>query len=282
MCMSSVKKVIVHCFLCMCTISLFFTSTPVFAQIMSPGAMLNLEVGRMLDLSSGFYNTLEQYKRLEHKLIPTNMLIPVIKDVDNTGRLGKEWSVEIAPHMQTTRKQILSYNILFQQKFNDIQQQIQNENKERILQILETVQSDITIQKQGVMKFLTAIQSFRNNVVISSRQLQNDCIPIQVIIDIEEEKQGYPVIGENILLNRVLDIINYINGVNGGTVGLLNNLETMNTNWLTLEAKLQSLIQNIKDASDISMNFISADVQIVKENWENIYNNIHQLYWEAK
>ncbi|HHQ2899454.1 TPA: HBL/NHE enterotoxin family protein [Bacillus cereus] len=280
--MSSVKKVIVHCFLCMCTISLFFTSTPVFAQIMSPGAMLNLEVGRMLDLSSGFYNTLEQYKRLEHKLIPTNMLIPVIKDVDNTGRLGKEWSVEIAPHMQTTRKQILSYNILFQQKFNDIQQQIQNENKERILQILETVQSDITIQKQGVMKFLTAIQSFRNNVVISSRQLQNDCIPIQVIIDIEEEKQGYPVIGENILLNRVLDIINYINGVNGGTVGLLNNLETMNTNWLTLEAKLQSLIQNIKDASDISMNFISADVQIVKENWENIYNNIHQLYWEAK
>lgn len=282
MCMSSVRKVIIHCFLCMCTISLFFTSTPVFAQIMSPGAMLNLEVGRMLDLSSGFYNTLEQYKRLEHKLIPTDILIPVIKDVDNTGRLGKEWSVEIAPHMQTTRKQILSYNILFQQKFNDIQQQIQNENKERILQILENVQSDITIQKQGVMEFLTAIQSFRNNVVISSRQLQNDCIPIQVIIDIEEEKQGYPVIGENILLNRVLDIINYINGVNGGTVGLLNNLETMNTNWLTLEAKLQSLIQNIKDASDISMNFISADVQIVKENWENIYNNIHQLYWEAE
>ncbi|MGX5634160.1 HBL/NHE enterotoxin family protein [Bacillus thuringiensis] len=280
--MSSVKKVIVHYFLCMCTISLLFTSTPVFAQIMSPGAMLNLEVGRMLDLSSGFYNTLEQYKRLEHKLIPTDILISVIKDVDNTGRLGKEWSVEIAPHMQTTRKQILSYNTLFQQKFNDIQQQIQNENKERILQILETIQSDITIQKQGVMKFLTAIQSFRNNVVISSRQLQNDYIPIQVILDIEEEKQGYPVIGENILLNRVLDIINYINGVNGGTVGLLNNLETMNTNWLTLEAKLQSLIQNIKDASDISMNFISADVQFVKENWENIYNNIHQLYWEAE
>lgn len=280
--MSSVKKVIVHCFLCMCTISLLFTSIPVFAQIMSPGAMLNLEVGRMLDLSSGFYNTLEQYKRLEHKRIPTDILISVIKDVDNTGRLGKEWSVEIAPHMQTTRKQILSYNTLFQQKFNDIQQQLQNENKERILQILETIQSDITIQKQGVMKFLTAIQSFRNNVVISSRQLQNDYIPIQVIIDIEEEKQGYSVIGENILLNRVLDIINYINGVNGGTVGLLNNLEVMNTNWLTLEAKLQSLIQNIKDASDISMNFISADVQFVKENWENIYNNIHQLYWEAE
>ncbi|MED2777890.1 HBL/NHE enterotoxin family protein [Bacillus thuringiensis] len=280
--MSSVKKVIVHCFLCMCTISLLFTSIPVFAQIMSPGAMVNLEVGRMLDLSSGFYNTLEQYKRLEHKLIPTDILISVIKDVDNTGRLGKEWSVEIAPHMQTTRKQILSYNTLFQQKFNDIQQQLQNENKERILQILETIQSDITIQKQGVMKFLTAIQSFRNNVVISSRQLQNDYIPIQVIIDIEEEKQGYSVIGENILFNRVLGIINYINGVNGGTVGLLNNLEIMNTNWLTLEAKLQSLIQNIKDASDISMNFISADVQFVKENWENIYNNIHQLYWEAE
>ncbi len=131
------------------------------------------------------------------------------------------------------------------------------------------------------MKFLTAIQGFRNNVGINSRQLQNDCIPIQDIIDIEEEKQGYSVLGENILLNCVLDIINYINGVNGGTVGLLNNLETMNTNWLTLEAKLQSLIQNINDASDISMNFISADVQIVKGNWGNIYNNIHQLYWEA-
>ncbi|WHS75863.1 hypothetical protein OF864_00080 [Bacillus cereus] len=128
---------------------------------------------------------------------------------------------------------------------------------------------------------MTAIQGFRNNVGINSRQLQNDCIPIQDIIDIEEEKQGYSVLGENILLNCVLDIINYINGVNGGTVGLLNNLETMNTNWLTLEAKLQSLIQNINDASDISMNFISADVQIVKGNWGNIYNNIHQLYWEA-
>ncbi|MGK8429700.1 hypothetical protein [Bacillus cereus] len=128
---------------------------------------------------------------------------------------------------------------------------------------------------------MTAIQGFRNNVGINSRQLQNDCIPIQDIIDIEEEKQGYSVLGENILLNCVLDIINYINGINGGTVGLLNNLETMNTNWLTLEAKLQSLIQNINDASDISMNFISADVQIVKGNWGNIYNNIHQLYWEA-
>lgn len=244
--MSSVKKVIVYCFLCMCTISLFFNSTPVFAQIMSPGAMINLEAGRMLDLSSGFYNTLEQYKRLEHKLIPTDILILVIKHVDNTGMLGREWSVEIAPHMQTTRKHILSYNTLFQQKFNDIQQQIQNKNKEKILQILETIKSDITIQKQGVMKFLTAIQGFRNNVGINSRQLQNDCIPIQVIIDIEEEKQGYSVLGENILLNCVLDIINYIN-----------------------------------DASDISMNFISADVQIVKENWGNIYNNIHQLYWEA-
>lgn len=61
----------------------------------------------------------------------------------------------------------------------------------------------------------------------------------------------------------------------------IHTLEAMNTNWLTLEAKLQSLIQNIKDASDISMNFISADMQIVKENWDNIYNNTHQLYWEV-
>ncbi|PHC36244.1 hypothetical protein COF09_29420 [Bacillus toyonensis] len=118
--MSSVKKVIVHCFLCICTISLFFTSIPVFAQIMSPGAMLNLEVGRMLDLSSGFYNTLEQYKRLEHRLIPTDSLISVTKHVDNTGRLGKEWHIEIASHIQTIRKQILAYNISFQQKLSDI------------------------------------------------------------------------------------------------------------------------------------------------------------------
>ncbi|MEN8648242.1 HBL/NHE enterotoxin family protein [Bacillus cereus group sp. BceL062] len=279
--MPSVKKIIVHCFLCICAISSFFNSTPVFAQIMSPGAMLNLEVGRMLDLSSGFYNTLEQYKRLEHRRIPTDILISVTKHVDNTGSLGKEWYIEIAPHMQTIRKQILSYNTTFQQKFSDIQKQIQNKDKERILQILETIQSDITIQKQEVTKFLTTMQGFRNNVGTNSRQLQNACIPMQVIIDIEEEKQGYPVIGENILLNRVLDIINYINGVNGGAVGLLNTLEAMNTNWLTLEAKLQSLIQNIKDASDISMNFISADMQIVKENWDNIYNNTHQLYWEV-
>ncbi|PHC36246.1 hypothetical protein COF09_29430 [Bacillus toyonensis] len=59
----------------------------------------------------------------------------------------------------------------------------------------------------------------------------------------------------------------------------MNNLEVMNTNWLTLEVNLQLLIQNIKDASDISMNFISVDMQIVKENWDN---NIHQLYWDAE
>ncbi|PHC36245.1 hypothetical protein COF09_29425 [Bacillus toyonensis] len=60
------------------------------------------------------------------------------------------------------------------------------------------------------------MQGFRNNVSTYSKQLQNACIPIQVVIDTEEEKEGYLVIGENILLNRVLDIINYINGVNGG------------------------------------------------------------------
>lgn len=96
----------------------------------------------------------------------------------------------------------------------------------------------------------------------------------------EEEKQGYPVIGENLLLNRIVDNINYINGVNGGAEGVLSYLDAMNTNWMVLEAKLKNLIQNIRDTSDINMNFINADMKMMKENWDNIYRKIQQLYWE--
>ncbi len=53
----------------------------------------------------------------------------------------------------------------------------------------------------------------------------------------EEEKQGYPVIGENLLLNRIVESINYINGVNGGTEGLLIHLETMSTNWTVFRSQ---------------------------------------------
>ncbi|MGR5965119.1 HBL/NHE enterotoxin family protein [Bacillus cereus] len=242
--------------------------------------MLNLEVGRLIDLSSGFYNTLVQYKCLEHRLISTNTLTSATKHVDETGELGKRWYIEIAPHMKNKRKQILSYNAPFQQKYNDIQQQVQNKNKEKILKLLETIQSDIDIQKQGITEFLTAAKSFRNDVSAISRQLQDDRNSIQAIIDTEEEKQGYPVIGENLLLNRIVDSINYINGVNGGTEGLLSHLEAMSTNWTILEAKLKILIQNIKDTSDINMNFISADMKVMKENWGNIYHKTQQLYWE--
>ncbi len=60
------------------------------AQTKSPGAMLNLEVGRLLDLNSEFYNTLVQYKHLEHKLISTNSLTSVAKHADEMGGLGKK------------------------------------------------------------------------------------------------------------------------------------------------------------------------------------------------
>ncbi|HDR7762207.1 TPA: HBL/NHE enterotoxin family protein [Bacillus cereus] len=280
MCMLFYKNFIVRCCLSIGIFLLVFTPMSVLAQTRSPGAMLNLEVGRLLDLSSGYYNTLVQYKRLEHRLISTSTLTSVTKHVDEMGGLGKRWYIEVAPHMKNKRKQILSYNASFQQKYNDLQEQVQNKNKEKILKLLETIQSDIDIQKRGVTEFLTVAKSFRNDVSAISRQLQDDRNSIQVIIDMEEEKQGYPVIGENLLLNRIVDSINYINGVNGGTEGLLSHLEAMSTNWTILEAKLKTLIQNIKDTSDINMNYISADMKVMKENWDNIYQKTKQLYWE--
>ncbi|HDR4440942.1 hypothetical protein BK720_06725 [Bacillus thuringiensis serovar brasilensis] len=280
MCVLFFKNFIARLGVCVGITLLFFTPMSVLAQTKSPGAILNLEVGRLLDLSSGFYNTLAQYERLEHRLISVNTLTSVTKHVDEMGGLGKKWYIEIAPQMKNKRKQILSYNSTFQQKFNDMQQQVQNKNKEKILKMLESIQSDIDIQKQGVTSFLTIAKIFRNDVSAISRQLQNDRNSIQVIIDMEEEKQGYPVIGENLLLNRIVDNINYINGVNGGAEGVLSHLEAMNTNWMVLEAKLKNLIQNIRDTSDINMNFINADMKMMKENWDNIYRKTQQLYWE--
>ncbi|WP_306702896.1 HBL/NHE enterotoxin family protein [Bacillus cereus] len=280
MCVLFFKNFIARLGLCVGMTLLFFTPMSVLAQTKSPGAILNLEVGRLLDLSSGFYNTLVQYERLEHRLISANTLTSVTKHVDEMGGLGKKWYIEVAPQMKNKRKQILSYNAIFQQKFNNMQQQVQNKNKEKILKMLESIQSDIDIQKQGVTSFLTIAKIFRNDVSAISRQLQNDRNSIQVIIDMEEEKLGYPVIGENLLLNRIIDSINYINGVNGGAEGLLSYLEAMNTNWMVLEAKLKNLIQNIKDTSDINMNFINADMKVMKENWDNIYRKTQQLYWE--
>ncbi|WP_180255176.1 HBL/NHE enterotoxin family protein [Bacillus toyonensis] len=295
------KKILSYC-LAICTIMLFATSSLVLAETGIPTIMDGLTT-RIIDLHPSFADRIVGAKNTN---INVNVLTSATEHEKNVYEQAQQWKNNIKPKIEMIQNQVLSYNPIFRSKYNDVQTQIHAKNKEQLLKLLVDMQSNITSKKKGVTEFLTTLRTFRNDVTTNVQQLQTDCLQVQASMDgyratldalydqlyvttsesVREQLENQTAevsvkLYDNLepLYNQMNTIIDSLNGVNDGilNVGWLISLEDMNTNWTTLESKLQSLSKNLTDASDINWAFISDDMNVVQKTWDDIYNKTKQL-----
>lgn len=300
--MKSIQKVGVFCFAFICTVFLCSTPSSVFAKAGIPTIMDGL-TNRIIDLHPSFADRITGAKNTN---IDTNILGSATEHEKNIYEQAKQWQHDIRPKMENIQHKILSYNSTFQNTYNGAQKQVQSKNKEKFLKLLEDIQANITSKKQESTEFLRILRDFKKDVATNSQQLQMDRTQIQAAMDgyratldslydqlyattsdsVREQLENQTAnlsgkLYDNLepLYKHVNTIIDSLNGVNDGilNVGWLISLEDMNTNWTTLKSKLQHLIQNVKDASDLNWTFITDDMNTVKETWDDIYNKTKQL-----
>lgn len=284
------------------TIVLFSISSPVSAESGIPTIMDGL-TNRIIDLHPSFADRIAGAKNTN---IPVNVLTSATEHEKNVYEQARQWKNNVKSQVETIQNQILSYNPTFHSTYDDMQAQIQAKNKEKLLTLLADMQSDITSKKQDVTKFLTTLRTFRNDVTTNVQQLQTDRLQVQASMDgyratldslydqlyattsdsVREQLENQTAelsvkLYDNLdpLYNQVNTIIDTLNGVNDGilNVGWLITLEDINTNWTTLESKLQYLSKNLTDTSDINWTFILDDMNIVQKTWNDIYNKTKQL-----
>ncbi len=285
-----------------CTIVLFSISSPVSAESGIPTIMDGL-TNRIIDLHPSFADRIAGAKNTS---IPVNVLTSATEHEKNVYEQARQWKNNVKPQVETIQNQILSYNATFHSTYDDMQAKIQGKNKEQLLKLVADMQSHITGKKKGVTEFLTTLRTFRNDVTTNVQQLQTDRLQVQASMDgyratldslydqlyattsdsVREQLENQTAelsvkLYDNVepLYNQMNTIIDSLNGVNDGilNVGWLISLEDMNTNWTTLESKLQSLSKNLTDASDINWTFISDDMNVVQTTWNDIYNRTKQL-----
>ncbi|MCQ6530703.1 HBL/NHE enterotoxin family protein [Bacillus mycoides] len=299
--MTCIPKVRVYVFAVICTICVLFTSRPVFAEAGIPTIMDGL-TQRIIDLHPTFA---DRMARARNTNLNANVLTSTTAHEASIYEQAIQWKNGINPRMKTLQNQVLSYNTIFQSTYSNIKKQIQAKNKEQLLKLLEDMQSNMIGKKQNVTEFLTTLRDFKKNSAINSQKLQTDANKIQVAMEgyrttldslyeqlytttsdsVREQLENQTLeLSESyeyldILYNQIHTIIDSLNGVNDGVlnVGWLISLYDMNTKWITVESKLQHLIQNVKEASDLNWSFITADINTVKENWDDVYNKTKEL-----
>ncbi|PEJ73707.1 HBL/NHE enterotoxin family protein [Bacillus wiedmannii] len=294
--MSSIKRILLLCCTLIGSIPICSPSSPIFADSKVPTVMDGLTAD-IIALHPSFAGKIVGAKETN---IAPDVLDTTVNHEISVYQQAQSWQETIKPKLENTQNQILSYNVTFHTIYEDIQKGIQVKNKQQILASLQTLQNDITSKKTNVTDFLTIIRNFKSDIAKSSQQLQTDIIHVQASMDgykqtldslyaqlenttsdevrkhLEDESADISVkLYDKLepLRNHLTTVKDKINGVNDGVLnlGLLNSLEDMNTNWTTLESKLQSLIQNIEDSSDVNPVFITDDIAIVKNTWDTIY-----------
>ncbi|PGA91234.1 HBL/NHE enterotoxin family protein [Bacillus toyonensis] len=300
--MIAIRKLVPSYCIVICTIILFSISSPVSAETGIPTIMDGL-TNRIIDLHPSFANRVAGAK---NTTINADVLTAATEHEKNVYEQAKQWQNDIKPKIATIQNQILSYNPTFHSTYDDMQKQIQAKNKEQLLILLADMQSNIINKKQGVTKFLTTLRTFKKNVATNAQQLQTDRSQVQASMEgyrsaldslydqlyattsdsVREQLENQTAelsvkLYDNLepLYNQMNTIIDSLNGVNDGilNVGWLISLEEINTNWTTLESKLQSLSKNLTEASDINWTFILDDINVVKKTWDDIYNKTKQL-----
>ena len=300
--MRILKHTIMVCMLIIGIIASFFTSNAAMADTGSTTSMNEFMNKMINETHPAFSKQIAEVKKLDREGNP-NISVYVNPAVTHENAIytqAQNWTQDIQTKMNTTQIQILSYNDTFKTISGDIQNQIKNKNKEQVLQLLEKLKDHIATQQQQVLGTLATIRNFREEVTTHVQQL-NTLAPqvgdatnnaLSAALATQQSLTGLQNTAEykksisdeverlmskhmalktlGLAIGLISDTSTLWASGNGELGKWLSGLETIDTDWTKLAAKLQNLIKNINEASNIDWNFVADDVKVVNTTWDNI------------
>ncbi|MEX0416772.1 HBL/NHE enterotoxin family protein [Bacillus sp. C30] len=281
--------------LCCLTVSLLIPASQanrVFAESDIPTLMDGV-VNHIIDLHHSFT---EKVNGARDTNIPSTVLSSVTEHERIAYEQAQLWKNSVKGNMERIQNQILEYDPTFNHLYEEMKQQVNINDKQQLVQLLQTLQQDISNKKENVSAFITQIETLKETGSSNSRQLQVDQAQINLCMDgyrteidrlldqldkatstkerelladqmMEPSAKLYDKLEP--LYNSVSTLIQNVNGVNNGvfTVGWQISLTEMHTNWNLLDSTLTELMEQIKKAPNVNQAFISKRLNTIKDIW---------------
>ncbi|MED3078797.1 HBL/NHE enterotoxin family protein [Bacillus wiedmannii] len=282
---------------CLCGIMVYLV-TPVsqphrvFAESDIPTVMDGV-VNHIIDLHHSFAEKVNGARE-------TNISPAVLSTLTTHETIAYEqaqlWRHSLKGNMESIQKQVLEYDKTFNHLYEEMKQQVTTNDKPQLVQLLQTLQHDISNKKESVSEFITKIESLKETGATNSRQLQTDLTQVNLCMDgyraevdrlldqldkatsskerelladqmMEPSAKLYDKLEP--LSNNVSALIRNINGVNDGvlTIGWQISLTEMHTNWNLLDSTLTELMAQIKKAPNVNQAFIMKRLNTIKDIW---------------
>ncbi|PGT50509.1 hypothetical protein COD86_30660 [Bacillus cereus] len=266
----------------------------VFAESNVPTVMDGL-VNRISDRYPTILNETDGAKKAG---ISDSILSSIKANVENIYKQSQKWKNSFAGMLQQNRFQIVDYDHTFDSLYAEIQQQIQEGNKQQVLQLLQTLQNDLREKEINVSSFIANVGVFKSEMIEYARKLQNNMNPIYSrmegyrteIQDLEKrlESESSAVIREKIaeemmvpsallydalepLYNHLNFLIQDIHGVNEGRflIGWQVSLDEILVTWNSLDSMLSSIIDEVNHASQLNTTFMKGRLQVAQDLWKS-------------
>jgi len=222
--------------------------------------------------------------------MPVKDFETALQDASNVYVQSREWIVSsrnmgiTSPkdEIETTRSTLLDYDRkTFDTVYQQIQQQVDNNNKEQVLQLLQTLQEGLQGKETNVKNLLTKIISFNNDLLEKSRKLKSDLVPVHSFLVTAQPTWPF-------LLPVYADLLYFTDDMNDNlyqdvgisyTVGstlvrpvseLEKDVTAIFDIWNELDATLVSTVAEVQRASQVNPVFIKARLQTVQELWKSL------------
>lgn len=282
------------CFCCL-TVSLLIPASQanrVFAESGIPTLMDGV-VNHIIDLHHSFTEKVEGARGTN---IPSTVLSSVIEHERIAYEQAQLWKDSVKGNMERIQNQILEYDPTFNHLYEEMKQQVNNNDKQQLVQLLQTLQQDISNKKENVSAFITQIETLKETGAANSRQLKVDQAQINLCMDgyrteinrlLDQLDKATSTKERELLADQMMEpsaklydkleplytsvstLIQNVNGVNDGvlTIGWQISLTEMHTNWNLLDSTLTELMAQIKKAPNVNQAFISNRLNTIKDIW---------------
>lgn len=222
--------------------------------------------------------------------MPVKDFQAALLDASNVYVQARSWIVSsrtqmvVSPRdeMDVTRSTLLDYDRkTFGTVYQQIQQQVDNNNKEQVLQLLRTLQEGLQGNEKNVKNLLAKITSFNNDLLAKSRKLKSDLVPVHSFLVTAQATWPYllPLYAGLLYLtddmndNLYQDVgISYT--VDSTLARPVSELEksvmAISDIWNELDSTLVSTAAEVQRASQVNPVFIKARLQTVQKLWKSL------------
>ncbi|MHB0803778.1 HBL/NHE enterotoxin family protein, partial [Bacillus thuringiensis] len=257
------RNIVSYCCVILCLLAPISQPSPVSAESGIPTVMDGV-VNHIIDLHQSFGEKVNGARGTN--LSPT-VLASLLTHETNVYEQAQLWKSSLKGNMDDMQQHIINYDSTFTNLYEDMQQHANANEKEQLVQLLQTLQLDISRMKGNIGTFISQIETLQSTATTNARDLQTDLAAIQLcmgnyraeidrlydlldaakspkeqdrLMDLIKEPSAKLYDKLEPLESSVKACIQNVMGVNDRvlTIGWQISLHEMQTNWTTLDVTL--------------------------------------------